>query len=113
MDLKMNAEEVTDAGTIWDCKVTNGNVPIIIDDEADLQCATQAAFLIAGTVPQLPDAGVPWTDFITGKITFGELDFYVRNSLQATGKEAFYPQYDIVNDRLTMSIGKSLQENYT
>lgn len=110
MDLKMRAEEITDSGVAWDCKVENGIVPIITDNEEDLQCATLAGFLIKGTVPQLPDAGVPWTDFLTNKMTFGELDYYVRNSLQNVEKETYYPQYDIDKDKLTMSIGQMVQE---
>ena len=111
MDLKMKAEDITDAGVSWDCDVENGLVPIITDDKEDLQCATIAGFLITGTVPQLPEAGVPWTDFLTGKITFGVLDFYVRDSLMAAGKDEYYPQYDIEDDQLTMSIGKAVEEN--
>lgn len=110
MDLKMKAEEITTAGVSWDCKVIDGNVPIITGDEEDLQCATQAGFLIKGTVPQLPDAGVPWTEFLTKKISFGELDFYIRDSLQKAEKETYYPQYDIQEDKLTMSIGRVSQE---
>jgi hypothetical protein len=53
---------------------------------------------------------VPWTDFLTKKITFGVLDFYVRESLTNVGKDNFYPEYDIQNDQLTMSIGKLEQE---
>lgn len=111
MDLKMKAEEITTSGTTWDCKVTDGIVSIISGDEEDLQTATLAAFLIRGTVPQLPDAGVPWTEFLTQRLTFGELDFYVRDSLRKVEKETFYPQYDIQDDQLTMSIGKLRQEN--
>ncbi len=110
MDLKMNAEEITDQGVSWDCDVKDGLVPIITDDEEDLQCATIAGFLIVGTVPQLPEAGVPWTDFLTGKITFGVLDFYVRESLLNVGKDNFYPEYDIEEDQLTMKVGKLQQE---
>ena len=79
---------------------------VIKDDEEDLQCATIAGFLIVGTVPQLPEAGVPWTDFLTGKIPFGVLDFYVRESLSNVGRDNFYPQYDIQDDKLTMSVGQ-------
>ena len=110
MDLKMKAEDITDAGVSWDCEVKNGNVPIIKDDEEDLQCATLAGFLITGTVPQLPEAGVPWTDFLTNKISFGVLDFYVRESLLNVGKDNFYPEYDIEQDQLTMKVGKLQQE---
>lgn len=100
MDLKMAAETITETGVTWDCKVENGNVPIISGDEEDLQCATIAGFLVQGSVPLLPEAGVPWTDFLTKKITFGELDYYIRDSLMNVEKETFYPEY---------SIGKQLQ----
>ena len=110
MDLKMKAEDITDQGVTWDCDVENGIVPIIIDDKEELQCATLAGFLITGTVPQLPNAGVPWTDFLTQKITFGVLDFYVRESLLNVGKDNFYPEYDIEEDKLTMKVGKLQQE---
>ena len=111
MDLKMKVEEMTTDGVIWDCEVENGIVPIIKDDTEDMQCAILAGFLITGTVPQLPEAGVPWADFLTGKITFGVLDFYVRQSLLNVGKDNYYPQYDVVDDKLTMSIGKLEEAN--
>lgn len=110
MDLKMNAEEIKDTGITWDCKVQNGSVPIISGDEEDLQCATLSAFLIKGTIPLLPEAGVPWTEFLSKQISFGELDYYIRDSLLKVEKETFYPQYSIDKDKLTMSIGKSQGE---
>ena len=110
MDLKMKSEDITTAGVSWDCQVTNGIVPIICDDTEDMQAAIMAGFLIMGTVPQLPEAGVPWTEFLTNKITFGVLDFYVHESLSNVGRDDYYPQYDIVDDQLTMNIGKLNQE---
>jgi len=110
MDLKMKAEEITTSGVSWDCQVADGIVPIIQNDTEDLQCATLAGFLIVGTVPLLPKAGVPWTDFLSNKISFGVLDFYVRESLSNVEKDDFYPQYDIEEDQLTMSVGKLIQE---
>lgn len=110
MDLKMKAEDITTAGVSWDCDVENGQVPIIMDSKEEMQSATIAGFLILGTVPQLPEAGVPWLEFLTGKIQFGVLDFYVRESLSNVGRDDFYPQYDVEKDQLTMSVGKLTQE---
>lgn len=106
MDLKMNSEKIDNAGVEWDCKVVGGEVPLIMEDEEDLQCAVMAGFLVKGTVPLIPDAGVPWTDFLQKKISFAELDFYVRESLIAVEKETFYPEYGVENDKLVMTIGK-------
>lgn len=111
MDLKMTAEEIsTTADVSWDCAVENGLVPLLMDDEEDIQCATIAAFLIQGTVPQLPDVGVPWSKYLTQEITFGELDFYVRDSLQKAEKDTYYPQYNIENETLTMTVGQLDEE---
>ena len=106
MDLKMAAETITSNGVYWDCQVQDGIVPIISGDEEDLQCATIASFLIRGTVPLLPDAGVPWTDFLTHKMSFGELDYYIRESLLNVEKQTFYPDYSIGNQGLKMTIQK-------
>lgn len=111
MDLKMNAEVITSTSNpMWDVACVDGIVPIITDDQEDLQTATIAAFLVKSSVPQLPDAGVPWTDFLAQKISFGELDFYIRESLSNVDKSTFYPSYDIDNDNLNLSIGKLNQE---
>lgn len=110
MDMKMNAEDITTTGISWDCLLKDGIVEIITGDEEDLQTATLAGFLIKGTVPQLPDAGVPWLEFLTGNMDFGELDYYIRDSLRLTGKDLFMPDYDIQNDQLTMSVGRISQE---
>lgn len=107
MDMKMKAETIeTGEFPVWDVKVSNGIVPIISGDEEDLQCATLAGFIELNSIPLLPDAGVPWTDYMSGAITFGELDADVRDSLSAAAKDNFYPDYEITDDKLVMTIGK-------
>ena len=111
MDLKMNAETITSTSNpVWDVDVDDGIVPIIYDDDEDVQCATLAVFLVKSTVPQLEDAGVPWTEYLSQKISFGELDFYIREALKDVDKTTFYPQYDITDDRLTLTVGRLNQE---
>lgn len=107
MDLKMRAEVVENGKfPVWDVKVENGIVPIISGDEEDMQTATLAGFLERNSIPLLPEAGVPWTDYINGEITFGELDADVRDSLSAAAKDNFYPDYELIDDKLIMTIGK-------
>lgn len=107
MDMKMNAETITStAHPMWDVNVTDGIVPIITDEEENLQQATIAAFLIYGSVPQLATAGVPWTAYLTQGITFGEIDSYVRQSIIDSGHEDYAPNYVIADDKLTITVGK-------
>lgn len=109
MDLKMKSEAISSSShPIWDVDAKNGIIPIIIGDEEDFQTATLSGFLELGSIPQLPNAGVPWTEFLTKKITFGELDSLIRDSIQNAGKSEFYPKYDITDDVLTMTVGKDI-----
>lgn len=106
MDLKMRAEKISDnKNPEWDVKVINGIVPIISGDEEKQQRAVIAGFLETGTVPQLENAGVPWQNFITGGLTFGELDALIRNSINNAGVIEYYPQYEIEGEKLTLTIG--------
>lgn len=105
MDMKMKAEEITASeNPIWDVRVVNGNVPIISGSNEKVQTATLAGFLELGTIPQLPDAGVNWPGFMTGAVTFGEIDSQVRQSIQDAGVPQFSPEYDLIDDRLVMTI---------
>lgn len=93
---------------VWDLRVKDGAVPIISGDEEYMQTATLAGFLEYGTIPQLPEVGVPWQEFLTKDITFGELDSYIRQSISAAGQDEYYPQYEIDDAAgiLTMTVGK-------
>lgn len=109
MDLKMDVERQTDDAPVWDVKTEEGIVPIIMDDDEDVQCATLACFLERGTIPQLSSVGVDWAGFLTGGKTFGELDSEIRQSLRLAGMEEFQPDYQIVGDKLTLQVKREIR----
>lgn len=109
MDVEMKAEELTAEYPVWDMKAENGIVPIISGDKEDVQIASLACFLEKGTIPQLPDAGVEWTKYLTQNKTFGELDAEIRDSLRKAGKMEFQPNYSIEGDRLTLAVSKEIK----
>jgi hypothetical protein len=90
----------------WDFNVVGNIVPIIQDTLAEQQSANVAAFLQIGTIPQLPGIGVDWTGYLTGNLSFGDLDQAIRASLLAVGLSTFSPNYDIVGSKLTTTIIK-------
>lgn len=108
MDIEMKIQEKTAVFPIWDLKVENGIVPVITDDKEDLQGAILASFIEKGTVPELPDVGIEWTGYLTGKISFGELDAQIRQSLGNAEKDEFRPVYQLENERLTLTVEKEL-----
>ena len=109
MDIEMKAEDTTGDFPVWDLKTEGGIVPIISGEKEDIQTATLSCFIEKGTVPQLSEAGVEWTAFLTGEITFGELDAQIRDSLRKSGRADYFPNYQIEGDRLTLSVSKEIQ----
>lgn len=104
MDAQMKTQEMTSTFPVWDVKLVDGEVPIIQGDTEDIQTALMATVLELGTIPNLPNAGVPWTDFLTGKIVFGELDSYIRESMNNAGMNRFVPDYQIIDDQLYVNV---------
>lgn len=104
----MKAEEFTPEYPVWDLKTEGNIVPIIYGDREDVQVATLACFLEKGTIPQLPEAGVEWTKYLTKEKTFGELDAEIRESLRKADKLIFQPNYQIEGDRLTLVVSKEI-----
>lgn len=106
MDVEMKKEEQTSTDYIWDIKTDGGIVPIISGNKEEVQVATLAGLLQKGSIPQLPDMGVNWAGFLTGSVSFGELDGEIRESLKASGREDYMPVYSINDDKLILNIEK-------
>lgn len=109
MDMMMDGEQITATEhPIWDVVVDgNGCVPVINGETEDSQGASVAVFLQQGLIPILPEAGVPWTDFLTKKITFGDLDSAIRNALKGAGHMDYMPDYYMDGDRLAVHVVKN------
>ncbi len=108
MDIEMKAEDNSGEYPVWDLKTDDGIVPIMSGEKENLQIATRACFLEKGTIPQLSEAGVEWTAFLTNEISFGELDAQIRESLRKADKSEYFPNYQIENDKLTLSVSKEI-----
>ena len=107
MDIKVKTIDVNNDGLPFlDFEVSNGIVPIIEPELEKLQRATLSSFLIKGTVPTLPEVGVPWNTFLTGTFEFTGVDTSIQENLQAVDCSEFYPDYTLVNGRLQVTITK-------
>ena len=106
MDIQMSSStpQTTTAFPTWDVNVVNGVVPLISGELERIQTAAMAAFIQVGSVPQLPEVGVPWAEFQTGGATFGDIDAAIRKAAQASNVSDFTPNYDFENGRLTVTM---------
>ena len=111
MDFTMGSSSDTTSTTfpVWDLAVTSGVVDFIDGNPGDVQAASIAAFLQLGSIPQLPDLGVPWVEFLTRQVSFGNLDAAIRQSAANANVSQFVPQYDILDGNLTVTM-KAVQQ---
>jgi hypothetical protein len=84
-------------------------VPVLADSgsslsQEDMQNAQMAAYLQYGSIPQLPNFGVQWAEYFTGSVDFGIVDGQIKSNLISVGLQNFRPIYDIVNEKLTVSV---------
>lgn len=106
MDARMDREKIDSAGLpVWDLYVdiTLQSVPIIAGSEEADQQAAIAAYVFLGGIPQLPARGVDWLGFLGGAQDFGGLDAGIRDALARSGHADYMPEYDVVNDMLTVA----------
>lgn len=106
MDLQMASSTPTTSESFptWDFDVQSGVVALIAGTVGDIQAAAIAAFIQVGSVPQLPDVGVPWVEFLTGDATFSDLDAAIRQAAINSNVGNFAPVYDFENGRLTVTM---------
>ena len=94
---------------VFDYLVQGNIVPVLNDagltgSVEDAQHAQMSAYIQRGTIPQLPQFGVEWVEFFTGAVNFGVVDGEIKSNLLAVGLSNFRPVYDLVNDKLTVSV---------
>jgi hypothetical protein len=70
-------------------------VPIISGSVEAAQQAQVLCIMVLGSIPQLPAAGVDWTNFLVGTNGIGQLDAQIRANLKAGGHSNYYPAYNI------------------
>lgn len=106
MDLQMDSstEPTATAFPVWDFTVSSGIVSFLTGDLADVQAAGMAAFIQLGSIPQLPNLGVPLAEYLTKSVTFGDLDAAIRQSAQNANVPSYVPNYEVVNGRLIVTM---------
>ena len=89
----------------WDFKVKDGKLCWFDYSSATQQRSIIATYLQRGTIPQLPDVGNQWVEFLTGTVAPNELNTQIRNSIMdMTGELSYLPKYNEVDGKLTVEV---------
>lgn len=88
----------------WDYFVSGDIVPIIVGSEEEDQRAAVSGFLQKGSIPQLPDVGIAWVEYLLGEVPLTEIDTQIRDTLTRNGLSNFDVAYDIINDKMSVKI---------
>lgn len=106
MDFMLN--EYTDATQtpIIDYAINDeGALDLLGTKAEEQQRVIVAAFTQRGTIPQLPEAGVQWAEYLTKQISASELNSQIMKAIQDCGGSfAYRPEYNTIKDRLIVTI---------
>lgn len=89
---------------VWDFVYNDGIVPYVRGSDEERQRAEVSCFMQRGSVKQLPYSGPDWLSFLTDKISFGDLDSMMQESLTATESQDFFPVYSASNEKLLVTV---------
>ena len=105
IDVKMASTETPQTNyPTWNFSYNDGNVAYVMDEERSKQDAEVACFMQRGSVPQLPYSGPDWLAFLTGKVSFGDLDSMIQGSLTDAGTPEYSPVYSASGDKLITTV---------
>lgn len=105
IDVKMASTTTPDNSyPVWDFVCVDGIVPYVSGADEKRQRAEISCFMQRGSVKQLPYSGPDWLSFLTDKISFGDLDSMMQESLTATESQEFYPVYSTNNEQLLVTV---------
>lgn len=110
MDFFVKTYTTTEKEPIQDFAITNkGELKTIFGENEIEQRAILSAFLQKGSIPQLPETGVEWAEFVTGDITPAEINSQVLKSIhECANTYSYLPYYSYIDDKLLVSIKRGI-----
>lgn len=83
----------------------DGQLQVLHAENAVKQRAVLASFIQRGGIPQLPNVGVDWVEFLTEQRSAAEINSQIFNAMHEYADTYNYmPKYETTNDKLTVTI---------
>ncbi len=83
----------------------DGQLQVLYAENAVKQRAVLASFVQRGSIPQLPDIGVDWVEFLTSQRSAAEINSQIFTAMHNYANTYDYiPKYETADDKLTVTI---------
>ena len=83
----------------------DGQLQVLYAENAVKQRAVLASFVQRGSIPQLPDVGVDWVEFLTEQRSPAEINSQIFDAMHNNANTYDYiPKYETTDGELTVTI---------
>lgn len=83
----------------------DGQLQVLYAENAVKQRAVLSSFTQRGSIPQLPDVGIDWVEFLTEQRSAAEINSQIFTSMHEYANTYDYiPKYETSNNELTVTI---------
>lgn len=83
----------------------DNQLQVLYANNAIKQRAVLASFTQKGSIPQLPNVGIEWVEFLTEQRSAAEINSQIFDAMHEYADTYDYiPKYDTSNDRITVTI---------
>lgn len=106
MDFMLDEYQHDDLTPMIDFAISDdGELSLLNTKAEEQQRVIVSAFTQRGSIPQLPESGVQWAEYLTQQISASELNAQIMNAIQNCGGSfAYRPEYTTLNDKLFVRI---------
>lgn len=106
MDFMLNEYQRNDLTPMIDFEISDSGELTLLNTKAEeQQRVIVSAFTQRGSIPQLPDSGVQWAEYITQQISASELNSQIMDAIQNCGGSfAYRPEYTTLHGKLLVNI---------
>ena len=106
MDMFIKSYKNSSQEPILDFEITEkGELSLLFGEEEIRQRALVASFTQKGTIPQLPNTGVEWSELLTSEVSPAEINSQIIKQIHECAETYTYsPKYSVLNGELIVTI---------
>ena len=103
--ISKTVDELTKEPIVDFVSTKEGQLQVLYAENAVKQRAVFASFVQRGSIPQLPDVGIDWVEFLTEQRSAAEINSQIFTAMhQYADTYDYVPKYETADGKLTVTI---------